>query len=247
MQHPVSFGQCVERDLPYINTTNIQRNKIASLPESYTVVLPAALQNTDPCVPKLPALNKRTLLSSTSDVTTELNWLDNVRVLNRKQDLDTEDVVSWAAYCAATSTIVKRPNTRIALLPLFHETAHSVAMIKLSMNVVFGAVQSLNSNQVLVMDQPLFAIAKRIQWNFPQVYGEDKFVVLFGGLHIEMTALKMIGDLLDGSGWTNAITTAGIATSGTADSFIKASHVTRSRHAHQITAAALSILQHNAY
>ncbi len=38
------------------------------------------------------------------------------------------------------------------------------------------------------VDQPLFAIAKNIQWKWPLDYGEDKFLIMFGGLHIEMQA-----------------------------------------------------------
>ena len=68
-----------------------------------------------------------------------------------------------------------------------------------------------------------------------------------GGLHIEMTSFKVIGNWLDESGWTTAVFNAGIATSGVADSLLKTTHVTRTRHAHQITAASLSILQHDAY
>ena len=60
-----------------------------------------------------------------------------------------------------------------------------------------------------------------------------------GGLHIAMTAFKVIGDWLDGCCWTTAIFNAGIATSGVVDSLFKATHVTRTRHAHHITAAAL--------
>ena len=62
-----------------------------------------------------------------------------------------------------------------------------------------------------------------------------------------MNAFKVLGDLLDGSGWTSALMQANIATSGTADSYLKVSHLTRTRHAHQVTAAALYILLHNAY
>ena len=40
---------------------------------------------------------------------------------------------------------------------------------------------------------------------------------------------------------------AGVATSGTADSFLKASHVTRTRHAHQVIACSLYLLLQNAY
>ena len=41
-----------------------------------------------------------------------------------------------------------------------------------------------------------------------------------GGLHIEMAALKAIGNWLEDSGWTSALTEAGIASSGKADSFM---------------------------
>ena len=68
-----------------------------------------------------------------------------------------------------------------------------------------------------------------------------------GGLHIEMAAFKTLGYWLEGSGWTDAIINAGIATSGVADSLIKVAHLSRTRHAYQITAAALHILQHQAY
>ena len=39
----------------------------------------------------------------------------------------------------------------------------------------------------------------------------------------------------------------GITSSGTADSFIKVSHVTKTRHAHQVTAASLHTLLHFTY
>ena len=69
---------------------------------------------------------------------------------------------------------------------------------------------------------------------------------MFGGLHIEMGLWKTLGDLLEGSGWTTNLYEADVASSGTADSFLKASHLTRTRHAHQITALSLVKLQHKA-
>jgi len=117
------------------------------------------------------------------------------------------------------------------------------------MDVVKNAVENLNTGQtpVLTFDQPLYALAKQIQWKWPEKYGEHQFVVMFGGLHIEMAALKTVGDWLRGSGWVQALVQAEITTAGTADSFLQAAHVTRTRRAHQITAAALYILQHRAY
>ena len=122
-------------------------------------------------------------------------------------------------------------------------------MIKHSFCVVKSAIEHLNPGQipVITFDQPLYALAKQIQWKWPDDYGEDKFVIMFGGLHIEMAALKTVGDWLKGSGWVQALVQAGITTVGTADSFIHAAHVTRTRRAHQVTLAALYILKHHAY
>ena len=46
---------------------------------------------------------------------------------------------------------------------------------------------------MLTADQPLFALGKQIQWSKPDVFGEDKFVVMMGDLHIEMTVMKCLG------------------------------------------------------
>ena len=49
----------------------------------------------------------------------------------------------------------------------------------------------------MAFDQPLFALAKFVQWKWPVSYGEKKFVVMFGGLHSEMALLNIISDLLE--------------------------------------------------
>ena len=82
----------------------------------------------------------------------------------------------------------------------------------------------------MACDCPIFAKAKFIQWTWPAMYGEDVFLVMFGGLHLEMGMWNMLGNYLACSGWTTALTDAGIATSGTVDSFLKSSHLTRMLH-----------------
>ena len=62
-----------------------------------------------------------------------------------------------------------------------------------------------------------------------------------------MVALKMIEDWLQGSGWVNALVQAQITMPGTADSFLRAAQVGRTRKDHQAPAAALYILKHWAY
>ena len=107
----------------------------------------------------------------------------------------------------------------------------------------------INSGQipVIAFDQPLYTIAKQIQWKWPEMYGEKKFVIMLGGLHIEKAALYTVGDWLKGSGWTTALVQADVTTPGTADSFLKVSHITHTRCAHQITLASLFILKRRAY
>jgi len=100
------------------------------------------------------------------------------------------------------------------------------------MEVVLAAIKHLNPQQVpvLVVDQPLFALCKIIEHLRPESLGEDVFVLLMGGLHIEMAALRALGPLLQQSGWDEALAAAGVTTSGRAQSMLKGSHVTRYAH-----------------
>ncbi|VDI69861.1 Hypothetical predicted protein [Mytilus galloprovincialis] len=164
---------------------------------------------------------------------------------------DTEDMeYSWAAFHA--NRLEGDSDTLLdisSLLPIFQEEAKSVAMIRHAMNVIMSNVNFLNPGQlpVITCDQPLYAIAKLVQWNWSDRFSEKRIVILFGGLHIQIAALRTIGDWLDNSGWTSALSQANIASSGTADSFLKASHVSRTRHAHEVTASALYILMKRSY
>ena len=103
-----------------------------------------------------------------------------------------------------------------------------------------NAVNIVNHGQtpVTACDQPLYKIEIQLTWT----HGGDSYVVMLGGLHIKMTLLKFIGDLLNRRGWTSAISQANIATPGTAEGFLKASHVMKTARAHQVTACVLYTL-----
>ena len=104
----------------------------------------------------------------------------------------------------------------IIFFPLFHDQAKSVAMIRHSMDVYRKAGEIINPGLVSIITvyQPLYTIAKQIQWSWPDTYGENHFVVIFTGLHIEMTIFKVLSDLLEGRGWTAALVQADIAPTG---------------------------------
>ena len=61
-----------------------------------------------------------------------------------------------------TILLEETSSAQVPYLPLFHESAHTVAMVKHSMYVVRKAVQHLNTGQtsVVTVDQPLYAIVQ---------------------------------------------------------------------------------------
>ena len=69
---------------------------------------------------------------------------------------------------------------------------------------------------------------------------ESAYIVMLDGLHTEMAIWNTLGDVLEGSGWTSALTEAEIAS---AASFLKVAHLVRARHAHQVTLLTLHKLQ----
>ena len=66
------------------------------------------------------------------------------------------------------------------------------------MVVVQRTIQDINPSQVPVItaDQTVYALLKQIQWKYPNMFGEDSFVIMMGGLHLEMTMLAVLGLML---------------------------------------------------
>ena len=182
-------------------------------------------------------------------VARESSWVQHALTLVEKEELTREDAIAWAAYHALQQTPAEDPPAVCALLPLFYEKAATPAMVKHGMDVQKQAIEYLNPGQIPVtnFDQPLFALAKYVQWKWPVTHGESVYVVMLGGLHTEMALWSTLGDILEGSGWTTALIEAEVASSGTADSFLKVSHLTRTRHAHQLTLLTLQKLQQEAF
>ena len=135
------------------------------------------------------------------------------------------------------------------LLPLLPDHIQSPATTRHLMNTILHITTTLNKQQpaVITADQPVYALAKAVQWKYPDLYGEDRLVMMMGGLHIEMAVQNMIGKWLAGSGWTDIFIKAGVATTGRCESLLKSSHVKRTRYAHEVSLAALYILRNEAH
>lgn len=227
-----------------------QQPKNFLLPDDNTIVPAVALKKDNVAVPKPPC---ETLVAEGHLVQAqekEREWVEHAIQLMEKETLDKGDILSWSAYHASLLSASDEIQPALTqLLPLFHEKATTAAMVKHGMDVLRRVIQFLNPGQipVIALDAPLYDLAKYIQWSWPQTHGEDKYIAMLGGLHIKIAIWNTFGDYLEASGWTNALTQAEIASSGTADSFLKATHLTRTRHAHQVSALALTKLQSDAF
>ena len=244
-QHPTLDSEGEIR--PNLQLSDVtEAGKVPEIPESYTNIEPAFFNKKNP-EPHLAA-NFKMLdhIVFRRNLVPEYDWLEKV---NLTQAVDASVDITWSAHHASQRRSQGFKVSITSLLPLLRDQAHSVATVKHVLNKVSETVAFLNPGQtpVITADQPLYALAKQIQWHWPEKYGEDKLVIMFGGLHIEMTALKSIGTLLKDGGWTSALVEAGVASPGTADSFLSASNITRTRQAHQITVCCLHQLMKDAY
>ena len=224
------------------------KETFTDLPESFSIVPCVEVQATGDKVPWRALTSEPTTTIDESEKLVETQWLvECANLLN--VPLPKEKKITWSAFNAERQGQNYSLSANHALLPLFYEKAATMSMIKHGMHVIKSVVNFLNPGQIPMMtcDQPLFAIAKKVQWKFPEMFGEDNFVVWPGGLHIEMAIWSVAGDLLENTGWDVAISEAGIATSGVAKSFLKVSHLMRTRNAHQVTLAALFVLKATAW
>ena len=128
------------------------------------------------------------------DLTVEHEWLEKI---SRIEASDEEENITWSALHASKKRGPVFEVSITSLLPLLRDQAHLVAKIRHDMVAYLNPFQT----PVIAAHQPIYAVAKQIQWYWPEKYGEDKFVIMFGGLHIEMAALKSIGTLLQNSGF----------------------------------------------
>ena len=223
--------------LPTVNNPGEERPPVTlppkstghALPEEYATVHPEELDTSKAVVPV--SLMKEPESCIAVEKQREERWLEYSLGKLDEGSVSPSETVTWAAYHASTQ-MEEDPPALTALLPLFYKKAATPAMVKHGMDVLRQAITFLNPNQipVITVDQPLFALAKMVQWKWPTSHGEQAYVVMLGGLHIEMALWSVLGDLLDGSGWTTALSEAEVASSGVADSFLKVTHLTRTRY-----------------
>ena len=153
----------------------------------------------------------------------ESAWLSHIHEQLALQDIPILLNVSWAAYHASQSP--EPVNSGISvMLPLHCEKVTSPAMVKHSLDMASRTTALLCSDEmpfVMCGDQPVYALIKRVQWNWPILYGEKRCVALFGPLHIEQNFLRVLGQFLSGPGWVTVLSNSGIIPCGSAEGLLK--------------------------
>ena len=182
------------------------------------MVQPAEFASNDLHVPRTPDLSTRPChdLIHGAKVKDEA-WMKHVSTLVEQDTLPDAEVITWSGYnFRLMSDDSVKPKAVIGVLPLFSDKAATPSMMKHAMNLTVQDTEALNNGQTLVLgaDQPLYAIAKQLQWSFPDTLDEDKLVLMMGALHIEDKMHQMIGKLVRDSGWSDILTQAQVLTSG---------------------------------
>ena len=104
----------------------------------------------------------------------------------RIEEAEISHNISWSAFNASLIYTIKERDDSV-LVPLFQESSKSVAMISHGLGIIKTAIDYLYKGQlpVIAFDHPLYALAKLVQWNWKENYGEKCFVIMMGSLHIE--------------------------------------------------------------
>jgi len=171
-QHPCNEDrEEISDELEKLNLLKSSEKSVYPLPAFYTTVPPISQCNSV-VVPESVKQASVLLKIIEEAQNQEFEWLDHARAqcLNSTGSLES---VTWSAYHAERITHITKQCSS-TLLPLFEDSAHSLAMVRHSMKIVQNAVNFINPDQipVLACDQLLFAIAKEIQWAWPEDLGE---------------------------------------------------------------------------
>ena len=186
-------------------------NEKHHLPETYATVHPVDFDERLVSVPERKVTPIDPSLIDEAKVG-ENQWVCHTLSKIKDEDIHASDVITWAAFHSSRQPAANHIPAISGMLLLFYEKQVTPAMMNHGMDVL----QQANQIPVIRLDPPLFALSKMIQWKWPDIYGEDKYVVMFGGLYMEMALWSTVGDLLKNSGWVTALVESEVASRGVA-------------------------------
>ena len=159
----------------------------------------------------------------------------------------TNDWTTWARYHSQGSHHTRKRDISGILL-LIDAPVHTLDTQYHSMEVVEKTTQLLNPGQICVdeSDQPVYKLSKKLQWRFPDRFGPEKYIRLFGSLNLEKSILLLCGSLIEGSGLDKIMASYELSMVGT-DSLVSVNHIKRARCYIQVAACAMLSLLTSAH
>ena len=91
--------------------------KISELPETYADIQPLAIQTKDAIVPETSGPVNPSMDLIVAATEREMGWLTKMKELLKKETLDKNDYLSWAAFHASLQPELERPLALTALMP----------------------------------------------------------------------------------------------------------------------------------
>ena len=216
-QHLTEGHKGTKRDIPTEPTKS--GAKLSLLPEWYTEVSLVNIQQESVVDLTIPEYS---LKPTPTEILADELWLQD------------PSCPSWSVFHSKEAQKVNVVDISV-MLPIWRDDSKSIATIKHVINVIIRSIDFLNSGQpaVIGFDQPLYAIAKALQWKYLSLHGPEKLIVMLGPLHIEMAVLSCLGDILEKSGWTTALANANITSTG--NEFLLSGHsVAKTKYAHKL-------------
>ena len=106
------------------------------------------------------------------------------------------------------------------------------------MNIISKTISVINPNQTPVdtRDQLVYALTKQIQWRYPELFGNSKYISLFGGLHIVKTLLIVYGEF---NGLDKLLSQSNLSITGMENTVVNVTDIKRCRYGLQISACAI--------
>ena len=228
-----------EFDLSELSSSTTSRKAI-TLPASYAEVNPISTHTSKKaplfapvCTYFVPFDEAEPLLQKS--FMQEVEWLENTDEL-----LESEMCKSWAQDHSLMNRCEEIYPGINAILPLITKEVHTIETRYQCMMITRKTINKLNPQQtpIDVADQPVYALSKEIQWRFRDEYGQGSYFVLFGGLHIEQSLLKIHGDIIKGSGMEEILNANELSIIGS-DAIVNVNQIKKARYSLQIAICAI--------
>ena len=213
---------------------NSRTKKVVSLPSSYIEPKPVYLSKGKLFLPKQDEVCTVYDSNDIFDIekTKEIEWIDE----QTNRQLKGSVLHSWSKHHAEKQRTKLGENGINAILPLIPKPVHTLETQFHCMQIAKQTISLLNPGQtpVDVCDQPVYALTKEIQVRKPELFGEDKYFSLLGGLHLEHCLLTIHGELVKGSGLYEVLNSNNLSIIGTG-AVVNANHIKQARYCLQVS------------